>query len=42
MWKKAFVALRYYPGNCLEGLRKSINQSVKLAVPGPVFELGAF
>jgi hypothetical protein len=26
MWKEAVVAqLRYYPGNCLEGLRKTTN-----------------
>jgi hypothetical protein len=31
MWKDAIVALRYHPGNCLEGLRKSMNQSIRLA-----------
>jgi hypothetical protein len=32
MWKEAVVAqLRYYPGICLEGLRKTTKTSVRIA-----------
>jgi hypothetical protein len=40
IWKGgSWRNLRYYPGICLEGLRKTTKTSVTIAVSGPGFDL---
>jgi hypothetical protein len=38
--KRPWPELKYYPGFCLEGLRKTTKISARIALSGPRFEPG--